>query len=164
MNNLYVMSTFEHTTYLELALSALEMENIPKENILAVPLNNRKVKRKLFDTIHRSDGISLFDLGAAFATVFSVIGASIGFRLEWGPIIWGIIGAIIGFALGFLIDLWFNANKRKRDNKLKRKTSELILIVYCHNEQADLVEGILWENLALGVAQLEKENSNPTQT
>ncbi|WP_342742973.1 LapA family protein [Halobacillus hunanensis] len=149
------MSTFEHSTYLELALSALEMEKIPKESILAIPLNNRTENRKLLDTIHHSDGVSLFDLGAALGTGLSVIGASIGFRLAWGPIVWGIIAAIIGFVIGVLISLWFNTKKRKEQRKLRGKTSELILIVHCHEEKTELVEKILWDNLALGVAILD---------
>lgn len=152
---MYVMSTFEHSIYVELALSALEKENIPKENILAVPLNNRTEERKLFDTIHRSDGLSLFDLGMALATAFSVIGASVGFQLKWGPIIWGIIGAIIGFILGFLINLWFHIKKGKKQRKIRGETSELILIVYCDIEQASMVEKIIWDNLAIGVARMD---------
>ncbi len=41
----------------------------------------------------------------ALATAFSVIGASIGFKLSWGPIYWGIISAFIGFILGLGIKL-----------------------------------------------------------
>lgn len=41
----------------------------------------------LFDTLHRSDGVSLFETGAAIGTAFGVVGASIGFALEWGPIL-----------------------------------------------------------------------------
>jgi len=148
------MSTFEHSLYVELALSALEMRNIPKENILAVPLNNRTEERKLFDSIHYSDGISLFDLALAFATAFAVVGASVGFILVWGPIIWGVIYAIIGFILGFLIDLLKVKNKNTKREK-KGKTSELIIIVHCLNDQVQMVEEVLWDNLAIGVAKLD---------
>ncbi|WP_163528969.1 lipopolysaccharide assembly protein LapA domain-containing protein [Halobacillus ihumii] len=154
---MYLMSTFEHSTYLELAISALEMKKIPKESILAIPLNNRTENRRLLDTIHHSDGISLFDLGAALGTGFSVIGASIGFRLDWGPIVWGIIAAIVGFVIGVLISLWFNTKKRKKQRKLRGKTSELILIIYCDEEKIEMVEEILWDNLALGVATLDND-------
>jgi hypothetical protein len=152
---MYVMSTFEHSIYVELALSALEIKKISKENILAVPLNNRTEQRKLFDTIHRSDGLSLFDLASALATAFAVIGASVGFRLEWGPIIWGLIGAIIGFFLGFSIDLMY-VKKRKEQRKIKGKTSELIIIIRCSNDQVQMVEKVLWDNLALGVAKMDE--------
>lgn len=154
---MYMMATLDHSHYVELALSALEMQNIPKENILAVPLNKRTEKRKLFDTIHGSDGISLFDLSAALATAFSVIGASIGFHLEWGPIIWGIIGAVGGFVLGFSIKLLTTNAKHKHQIKVEGKTSELILIIHCESDQVEMVEKILWDNLALGVAILDNE-------
>lgn len=154
---MFILSTFEHTIYFEMALSALEQKNITRENILAVPLNNRTEERKLFDTIHRADGVSLFDVAAALATAFSVIGASIGFQLFWGPIVWGVIGGVGGFILGFIIDLLFQNKKRKTERKLRGKTSELILIVHCRIDQAELVEKVLWDNLALGVAKLDKD-------
>lgn len=142
---IFILSTFEHTVYLEMALSSLKLKNISREQILAVPLNNRTEERKLFDTIHRADGVSLFDLAAAFATAFAVLGASIGFQLVWGPIIWGLIGAISGFVIGFVIDYLFLNVKRKNERKLRGKTSELILIVHCQSDQAEMVEKILWD-------------------
>ncbi|WP_318035999.1 hypothetical protein [Halobacillus shinanisalinarum] len=154
------MATFEHSIFLELGISALEQLKVPKENILAVPLNKRTEKSKLFDTIHQSDGISLFDLAAALATAFSVIGGSVGFHLEWGPIIWGIIGAIGGSVLGFLIDILTTKVKHDRQRKVKEKTSELILIVHCDSDQVEKIEKILWDNLAFGVAVLDNENQS----
>lgn len=151
---MYVMSTFEHSMYVELALSALELKNISKENILAVPLNNRQEDRKLFDSIHKSDGLSMFDLAAALATAFAVVGSSIGFRFDWGPIIWGILYAIIGFILGFFINI-FKIKKKKKLRVKKGKMSELIIIVHCLNDQVEMVEEILWDNLALGVAKMD---------
>lgn len=152
---MYVMSTFEHSINVELALSELEMKNISKENILAVPLNNRTKERKLFDSIHRSDGVSLMDLGAVLATAFAVIGASIGFRLTWGPIIWGLIGAFVGFIIGFLFDLVMNKKTRKEQRKMRGKTTGLILMIVCNTQEVPMVEKILWENFALGVAKID---------
>ncbi|WP_167751387.1 hypothetical protein [Lentibacillus salicampi] len=155
---MYVMATFEHTIFLELGISALERQNIPKEHILAVPLNTRTEQRKAFDNIHQADGISLFDLGAALATAFSVIGASVGFHLEWGPIIWEIAGASVGFVAGFLIK--FIMTRKAKHNHLKKtkgKISELILIIQCESDQVEMIENILWDNLAFGVAALDLE-------
>ena len=45
---------------------------------------------------------------------FSVIGASIGFKLSWGPIYWGLISACIGFVLGFIIRLFIECVIKKR--------------------------------------------------
>lgn len=151
-----IFSTFEHTTYLELAISALHLNGIGKDQIFAVPLNNRKQKRKLLDTIHSSDGVSLVTTGAALGTAFSVVTASIGFRLAWGPIYWGLIGAVSGFLLGFMIDLFVYKVIKKNKRLLKGKTSEVILIVDCDKEQSDHVESILWHHFALGVARIEK--------
>ena len=150
-----VFSTFEHSTYLELAITAIEKIGIQKNNILAVPLMNRVEERRLFDTLHRADGISLFDKGAAIGTAFSVIGASIGFVLEWGPIFWGVIGGATGFIIGFMIDYIFYKVIHKRKRLKRGKYSEVVLIINCPNELVEKVEQLLWDHLALGVAKLE---------
>ncbi|MGW9019836.1 hypothetical protein, partial [Priestia megaterium] len=109
-----IIASFDRSVYLELALTALKENGIPKEQILAVPLDKRTEERKLFDTIHKSDGISLFDLGASLAVVFSVFGASYGFIATWGPIIWGLIGTAGGFLIGFLIDLFITKRRNQQ--------------------------------------------------
>ncbi|WP_313798972.1 hypothetical protein [Cytobacillus sp.] len=150
-----LFSTFETTGYLEMAISTLEKNGIQKENIFAVPLDNRTEDRKVFDTLHRSDGTSLIDIGMALATAFSVIGASIGFKLAWGPIYWGLIGAFAGFVLGFAIRLFIELVIKKKKKGLKGKQAEIILIVDCEESQGDLVENILWNHFALGVAKVK---------
>lgn len=154
-NPLQIISTFEHSTYLELAITAIEQLGVQKSDILAVPLVNRAQERRLFDSLHRADGISLFDKGAAIGTAFAVIGASIGFQLEWGPIYWGLIGGAVGFVIGFLIDYFINKVIHRRKRVLKGKHSEVVLVINCSNELAEKVEQLLWEHLALGVAKLE---------
>jgi hypothetical protein len=150
-----VFSTFENTGFLELAISRLEKKGIPKENIFAVPLDNRMEERHLLDTIHRSDGVSLMDIGAALATAFAVIGASIGFILAWGPIYWGIIGAVLGFILGFGIKLFIYKVLKKKQRLLRGKQSEVILIIECNENDIGTVEKILWEQYALGLAKVK---------
>ncbi|MBT2692777.1 hypothetical protein [Bacillus sp. ISL-55] len=150
-----IFSTFEHSSYLELAITSLEKVGVKKESILAVPLINRVEERRLFDTLHRADGISLFDKGAAIGTAFSVVGASVGFILEWGPIYWGLIGAATGFILGFIIDYIIYKVVHKRNRVVKGKKSEVVLVVECQKELVEKVEEVLWEHLALGVAKLE---------
>ncbi|RID89512.1 hypothetical protein D1953_00965 [Peribacillus asahii] len=147
-----IFATFEHSTYLELAISELEEKGI--KNILAVPLNNRKEERKLFDTLHQSDGVSLISKGSILAFLFSTIGITKGFVLEWGPIIWGLIGAGSGFLIGFLIDLFIKKVIKRKQRLLRGKNSEVILIVECEEHQKEHVENILWKQLALGVAEL----------
>lgn len=151
-----VFSTFEHSAYLELAISSLEKIGVKKEKILAVPLINRAEERRLFDTLHRADGISLFDKGAALGTALAVIGASIGFELQWGPIYWGIIGAITGFIIGSLIDFFIFKVVHKRKRLLRGKRSEVVVVVDCPQELVEKVEEVLWEHLALGVAKVRQ--------
>lgn len=155
-----IFSTLEHSIKLELAISALEQEGIQKDNIFTVPLTNRKVERKLFDNMHNSDGVSLISTGAALGTALSVIGASVGFSLKWGPIYWGLIGATVGFLLGFLIDLFINKVIKKHQRLLKGKNPQVILVVECDDEQADAVENILWHCLALGIARVQSGQEN----
>jgi hypothetical protein len=151
---LQLFTTFEHSDYLELAIGELERMGIKKENIFAVPLNNRKVERKIFDSLHNADGISLISTGAVLGTAFSVVGASVGFKLKWGPIYWGLIGVIGGFLLGFLIDLFIYKVLKKKQRLLRGKNSEVILIVDCEDHQGDAVESILWDHFALGIARV----------
>lgn len=156
MINVQVYSTFENDTLLEMAIVTLEKKGIKKESIYAVPLDNRTEDRKLFDTIHSSDGTSMIDIGTALATAFSVIGIGIGFELTWGPIYWGLITAVFGFILGVAIRLYTEKVVKKRKRESKGKISEVILIVDCEETQGELVEYILWEHLALGIAKIRK--------
>ncbi|TLS49064.1 hypothetical protein FE782_27505 [Paenibacillus antri] len=150
-----VFSTFEHSMYLELAISSLEKFGIPKDRIFAVPLANRTEERTLVDTLHRSDGVSLIDLGMALATAFSVIGASIGFVLAWGPIYWGLIGGAAGFVIGLGIKLFYIKVIKAKQRLLKGKHAEVILVVDCDETKAEKVESILWDHLALGVSKVK---------
>lgn len=150
-----IYAVLENNIYIEMAISTLEKNGIPKASIYAVPLDNRKEERKLFDSLHSSDGTSLIDIGMALATAFSVIGASIGFELAWGPIYWGLIAAFIGFVLGVAIRLFTEKILKKRKRLLKGKRPEVILIIECETTMTALVENILWEHLALGVAKVK---------
>lgn len=148
---MHIISSFEHSAFLELALNKLQEKGIEKENIVAVPLQNIKDQPKLFDTIHRSDGESLLDLAAVLGTVFSVLGASFGFVLTWGPIIWGLLGVAFGAIIGFTIDYLLTKKRIKRKTTLH---TEVILIVNCKENEYDTVKRILFENRALGVGEL----------
>jgi hypothetical protein len=136
-------------------LSTLEKRGIDKEKIFAVPLDNRSEDKRLFDTLHRSDGTSLIDIGMALATAFSVVGASIGFKLAWGPIYWGLITAIIGFVLGFAIRLVIELIVKKKKRSLKGKHGEVIVIIDCDDSQSEVIEKILWDHFAIGVAKVK---------
>jgi hypothetical protein len=148
---MFVIATFENSIYIELAITALEQQGISKELILAAPLDKRKELRGLFDTIHKSDGFSLFDGAAILGTCFMLLGAIYGYILEWGPILWGIIGAVSGMLLGFLIKMLM-LKKNKRGSK--NISSEIVLMVRCEENKWEMVEKILWDHLALGLTKI----------
>ncbi len=145
---------------MEVSIALIEKEGVKKENIFAIPLDNRVEQRKVFDTMNRSDGTTLIDIGMALATAFAVIGASVGFILAWGPIYWGLIGAFIGFMIGFAIRLFTELVIKKRKRVLKGQHSELILIIECEDSLSSVIEKILWDHFALGVAKIKQENNN----
>jgi hypothetical protein len=150
-----LFSTFEHGTSLEMAIATLEKKGIKREKIYIIPLDNRQEKHQLFDGLNRSDGTSLIDIGAALATAFSVVGASIGFKLAWGPIYWGLITAAAGFLIGLSIRLFTEIVVKKKKRQLKGVHSEVILIVECEDSEGEIVENILFGHYALGVAKVK---------
>ncbi|UOF90518.1 hypothetical protein LSG31_22115 [Fodinisporobacter ferrooxydans] len=153
---MYIIASFEQSVFLELAISSLEQGGIQKNQILAVPLDKRTEERKLFDTIHQADGFSLFDVAAVLGTCGMLLGAIYGMVLKWGPILWGLIGLAAGLLLGFLLKLVF---VKKQNNKMTKQSiaTEVFLLIHCANDQRKLVEGILWDNMAIGVAKLKTE-------
>lgn len=151
MKEMQIISSFEYCTSLEMAINQLEETGILKEDIVAVPLENIVQQTNLFDTIHHSDGLSLLDLAAVLGTVFSVLGASYGFILNWGPIIWGLIGLAFGAILGFIIDFLLT---KKGLKKKKMINTEVILIIKCNEDEYQSVKNILTDNLAFGIGKL----------
>lgn len=139
---------------MELAIAMLEKIGIHKGNIFAVPLTNRKTERRLFDSIHNADGISLISTGAALGTAFAVIGASVGFRLALGPIYCGLIGAAGGLSLGVCIDIFYYKVIKKHQRLMRGKNSDVILVIECEEAQADTVEDVLWHHYAIGTARV----------
>lgn len=155
---MYVIASFEQTIFLELAISALGQKGIGNDQILAVPLDKRTEERKLFDTIHRADGFSLFDAAAVLGTCGMLLGAIYGMVLKWGPILWGLIGLILGLIVGFLLKLLFVKKQNKK--MAKNKDTEVVLLIHCHENQVKDVEKILWENYTLGIAKLNDLESD----
>lgn len=151
---MYIISSFQHSLYLEMAITDMESKGVSREKILAVPLNKRNEQKKLFDTIYQSDGVSQLDTPAILATICSIIGIIYGYDLKWGPLLWGLIGLTLGFILGLIIDLYPKRRKKLFKNSLNNPTTEVVLIIECYEEQAKFIEKILWKNLALGVGKL----------
>lgn len=150
---MHIVSTFEYSNYLELAVTEMEMKGIAKENILAVPMDKRKEERKFFDTMHHSDGVSLFDLPMILGTLFMIFGAVYGFILKWGPLLWGLIAMTSGFVIGILIRLYTTREQRNTQKGLK--STEVVLIIQCNNDQMNIIQDILWQHHALGVSKLD---------
>ena len=158
-----MISTFQYSTHVELAISKLENKGIPESRILAVPVFKVAEEKRLFDTINHTDGISTFDGIAVSGTVFMVLGVIYGYVLKWGPIIWGLIGLFAGGILGFLLDRLPIAGKSKRKKNMAGK-SEVVIIVKCNENESKMVEDILRDNLALGIGKLndQKEGEKPS--
>ncbi len=149
---MYVIATFEQSIYLELAITALEQIGILREKILAVPIEKRTEPRQLFDTIHRGEGCSMFDISAILGTCFMLLGSIYGYVLKWGPILWGIIGALFGIVLGFLLKLLL---VKRIKHGAKNITSEVVLIIRCEECQWETIKKILWDNTALGISRIK---------
>ena len=159
---MYVFASFEYSAYLELGISDLEKRGIPREKILAVPLDKRIEERKLMDTIHRADGISLFDGAMVSGAIFMELGVIYGFVWKLGPIIWGLIGLGFGAVLGFLLDYFWSSIRGKKQlmtrnkNKESERAAEVTLVVQCAPHEYQMVEKVLWDNQALGVGKLAR--------
>lgn len=148
-----IFATFEYSTFVEIAITELEAKGVTA--IYAVPLDLRKKEPRLLDSIHRADGLSFIDKGMIFAFMFGTIGASKGFVWQGGPIIWGVAGAILGFLIGVSLS-WFIYLLKRNKNQLqlkKGKKGEVILIVTCEDHLASVIEDILWDHKALGLAR-----------
>jgi hypothetical protein len=153
---MHIVSTFEHSLSLEYALTEIEEIGISTAQIWTIPLENQFPHADLLDTVHGSDGISIISTGSVFATVFAVLGASYGFVLYWGPIIWGIIGMILGFFLGFAIQLFHKKRKQLTAGKTINRNSEVVVIIECETEaQSEKIHAILQRAKALGIGRLE---------
>jgi hypothetical protein len=149
-----ITAIFDHSSFVELAVTELEDKGIEKEKILAIPLVQDNDKDfAILDTIHRADGISIIDTAAVTGTTGMTFGVIYGFIWTWGPIIWGLIGLLGGIAVGLLLD--YLLTKRKLGTHRKDKSAELVLIVSCDKKHSDMVEKVLRNNTALGVGILK---------
>ncbi len=147
---MHVISSFHYSLHTELAVSGLIEKGINKDMIFIAPLEVRGEERKIFDTIHHADGVSIFDGGAILGTACSTLGVIYGFVLDWGPIIWGLLGFAIGFVVGVLLD-YLIGKVRQSKNRRQDSMSEVIIIVQCSMNQVDMVKDYLGDHLALGL-------------
>jgi hypothetical protein len=139
-----ILAIFEQSIELEQALAELEGSLIPKEHIIVVFMDSSR--EKYHDSPMKPHA---FEVGISMATGAAVIGASIGFALDFGPIIWGLIGAASGFILGVGTDLLFR--KWKKQTSRKRKPQEATVIIQCPEDKIRQVSEVLWRYHALSV-------------
>lgn len=156
-DRMYIVSTFEHTIYLELAITAIQMKGIKKENIMAISMDKKSEEIMLFDSIHSADGLSLLDLPAILAVLGGILGGIYGFVLKWGPLLWGLIGIASGFVLGLIIKLFIT--KKYNDRQRGKKGTEVVLMIECIESEAEMVKDMLWAHKALGVRKLDIANN-----
>lgn len=152
---MHIVAAFEYSLTLEMALKKIEQNGIAMEDIIAVPLDRRIERTRLFDTLHRSDGKSLMDISAVFGAVFMLLGTIYGYVMSWGPILWGLIGLVLGLVFGFVID-WLHTKKEvKRTHEVLEKSTEVFVTVKCSDrKEMEMVENIFWEHFALGIGKL----------
>ncbi|WP_426453707.1 hypothetical protein ACP26L_15240 [Paenibacillus sp. S-38] len=156
---MYIFATFELCIQTELVLTALEIEGVPRQRVMAVPLDQRREARPLFDSLHQSDGLAMMDASAILGTCLMLIGSIYGYMMAWGPIIWGIIGAVSGILIGFALK-WLYL--KKIGFGTRGITSEVVLLIDCPEQKSEAVEKLLWEHMALGVARLASQTPQST--
>ncbi|MDR6121135.1 hypothetical protein QFZ87_000732 [Bacillus sp. SLBN-46] len=145
-----VISIFEHSLALELAISELENHHIEKERILAASVNKNVVEKKYLDP-YNADGLNLFLVSGIGMSVM-LLGTIYGFVLYWGPILWGLIGLIAGSIVGLVIDYIWKKTVRKKT--LRKNIADVLLIVNCKEDQVELVEDILKQHHTLGIVKI----------
>jgi hypothetical protein len=145
-----LISIFNQTIDLELALAELEECSIPKECILVAFMNShpKNITLQTFSS-------KAFEIGICIAKGCAVLGASFGFILKWGPIIWGLIAALIGFTIGFgfyFLFKWHSFYLKKTNKK-----GDVTVIIQCHVEQQSAIQEILWKYQALSIGYVENQ-------
>lgn len=148
-DKMHVVASFEHSLYLELAITDLEQKGIEQNRICAIPIHTMKREKQLFDNIHRSDGVSMFDVPAILGTILMVFGVLWGFMWEWGPVFWGLIGFFIGIGIGFAFKYFLYIRNSK--NLIKGKVTEVFVVVDCNPAEVKVVEDVFCRHSALGI-------------
>jgi hypothetical protein len=149
---LVIIGAFLYSLNLELLLANLEKSNIERKSIMVVPMDMDPVNPSWLEDKKKHLRDKGIEVGIACATGFSVIGASMGFILAWGPVIWGLITAGIGFGLGFCI--FFKAKKLSRYQDRPHELPEIIVLVQCKDEQSEQIKDMMWKHSTLAVGTI----------
>lgn len=153
---MYVVGSFEHSLFVELVISEIEEAGVSQEQILAIPLDKRNEKPKLFDTSQYADGKSFLDLALVLGTIGMLLGAIYGFVLPLGPIIWALFGLVAGAWIGFIVK--FIVLRRQANKQLQTgrgKTTEVVIMISCPENRVKEIQHIFWAHHAQAVGSLE---------
>ncbi|PWV95902.1 hypothetical protein DFQ01_12477 [Paenibacillus cellulosilyticus] len=150
---MHIIAAFEPSDDLEMAILALERDGIQKHQIAAVPMESTAAKPSLQHSIYRGSGNGAFDAAAVIGTICSVLGASFGFDLKWGPVLWGLIGLGIGALIGYMLNKLF-ANRYNEATPSSSVKASVILIVRCQESESRKVSGILRQFSAISIGTL----------
>jgi hypothetical protein len=144
-----IIAAFEQCLELEQALTAVEQHGIPRSHILVTPMDT--APNSPYQPLHQYSHMRSreVELGIASATGCSVIGASAGFVLDWGPIYWGLIGAVVGFIVGYWAYRIFSKGQAQR--RKRRQLPEVTVIIQCPEDQTSPMKELLWKHQALTV-------------
>ncbi|WP_309119076.1 hypothetical protein [Paenibacillus sp.] len=150
---MYVISVFEHSLKLELAVATLEEARVAASDILAIPLRKPDSGLPLPVDPYNTDGFNLFPV-ACTATITMLLGTIYGFLLYWGPILWGGIGLVAGIALGIVVERFVKKARGIRKHRIHRM--DVVLLVNCNGDEAkqERVARILADHHAIGVTKL----------
>lgn len=133
-----VIGLFKQSIELDQALAELEKNMIPREQVLVTFMDKKNNER-----LHKPHP---FEIGICFGTAGAVIGATCGFALTLGPIIWGLIGVTVGYLFG--VGIYFLVNKEKESSRLLH---EVTVIIQCKEEQFIHISNLLWKYKALSI-------------
>ncbi|HWR09442.1 hypothetical protein [Sporomusa sp.] len=155
---MYIIATYNHSLYLEVALAQLAEQGLGKDKIIAVPLHRQQISVSIFDSINDTDGVSLLGGSLAFGTATMVLATIYGFVWHWGPIVWGLIGLFAGTGFWLLASLIIMQRKQAQRITLTGRTDcgEVVLLILCDKVQAQSVKDILLNNMALAIGILER--------
>lgn len=145
-----LFATFQQSIEIEQALAELENSFVSTDQIVIIYMENEPAQVQptaRTKEIHSNS----FEVGMACATGSAVIGASIGFVLAWGPIIWGLIFVIIGFTIGYC--LYYFRKKDKVITLRQKKEAEILVIIQCTEILVPPIKEIFWKYQALTVGQ-----------
>ncbi|SFF98388.1 hypothetical protein [Sporolactobacillus nakayamae] len=140
-----IICLFQPSLAVELVLTELQKNQIEQNNLACFVLDPILSK----PIMQSDEKMTKAEFGFIIATIFGVIGASVGFRLQLGPIVWGVCSSFVGFLIGFVIDYLI---KIKGKNKPQ---SFVVISICCQKDQVPDVKSILTNYHVLGLTVIE---------